>query len=291
MSEGEEKIEQGSAAVEPHPLEQLASISLDAADAANDSAEVAITAISKLDRVISITEESTSSLKRAPLILAAVILAVGVGLGVTVAIVFTRLAEKVESVNQSLSMLRETDEKVKEGLKDLSHLEENLKKFEGVAADTTQRAIVTLREQVKTDRLAAQQLEVRRINDMVASLRSSLGPGSRTAPVAPSSEQSKLESIERGVKALENERISALEKSLSRITAKLDEISKAVASNESKPVSNKAFSSSVEAQNKDLTAMKTEIAALRGEIISLKASFDRKPADPSASTLPSYRKP
>ena len=108
------------------PLEQLATISLDAADAANDSAEAAQVAISKLEFISSNVEDSLAGIRRTPLILAAMILGVGVALGVTIAVVMTRLSERVDGLNASIVAQKKLAEEVKEGLKNLSQLEANL---------------------------------------------------------------------------------------------------------------------------------------------------------------------
>jgi flagellar biosynthesis chaperone FliJ len=258
---------------EPSPLETLTSLVLDAADAANDSAQTASQAISKLTVAVESNRAATSAIRTAPAIFGAVTLGIGIVMALVVAISVTKINQQVDALRVTSDKQSAQFAKVEESLKELKSFEATLEKFKTIAEDTTQRAIVTLREQVKTDRLALQQLEVKRLNDTVKTLQ-----GATQAPVAK-------------VVDAESVRSAALAKGLAHIETRLDELAKV----QSKPPQEstaalRKSSDHLEAQAKDLRALQDEVARVRSDIASLRAAIERAPSQPQQG-IPNYRKP
>jgi DNA repair exonuclease SbcCD ATPase subunit len=273
MSEPATDILQTSPEREPSPLETLTSLVLDAADAANDSAQSASEAISKLTVAVESNRAATSAIRTAPAIFGAVTLGIGVIMALVVAISVTKINQEVEGLREAIGKQSAQFSKVEESLKELKGFEGTLEKFKTIAEDTTQRAIVTLREQVKTDRLALQQLEVKRLNETVKTIQ-----GATQAPVAK-------------VPDAESARAAALAKGLAHIEARLDELAKV----QSKPPQESAAalrksSDHLEAQSKDLRALQEEVTRVRADIASLRAAVERAPSLPQQG-IPAYRKP
>jgi len=74
--------EQAKAEETQNPLEQLTSLVLDAADAANDSAQSTQEAIGRLAQVVETNEETTRAVRNAPAIFGAIMLSVGIVMAV-----------------------------------------------------------------------------------------------------------------------------------------------------------------------------------------------------------------
>ena len=214
--EAKTKAAEDSAAAHS-PLETLTSLVLDAADAANDSAQSTQEAIKRLTQVVETNEATTRAVRNAPAIFGAIMMSVGIVMAVVVAMVFSKLNERATALDEAIAKQAEGLEKVERTLKDLALLESNLEKFQKIADDTTQRAVVTLREQVKTDRLALQQLEVRRLNEMLASLRGAVEAAPRPGPARQSEEVVRLAALEKAVARLESGKLGEVEKSIARL--------------------------------------------------------------------------
>lgn len=262
-----------------NPLEQLTSLVLDAADAANDSAQSTQEAISRLAEVVQTNEETTRAVRNAPAIFGAIMLSVGIVMAVVVAIVFSKVNEKAASLDVAIAAQNESIEQLDATLKELKLLEANLEKFKTIAEDTTQRAVVTLREQVKTDRVALQQLEVKRLNEMLASLRGAVATAPRALPARPDEMTTKvtaLEALEAGIKRIDT-RLAAMEKAGSPATGEGANAKRAVA----------VLS---DAQAKDMKAAVAELAQLKKEIATLRDLIERRNSE-LQSGVPSFRKP
>ena len=88
--------------VAANPLETLTSLVLDAADAANDSAQITQEAVSHLSQVVATNKETTKAVRNAPAIFGAIMLSVGIVMAVVVAMAFSRLdARRRHWVQQS----------------------------------------------------------------------------------------------------------------------------------------------------------------------------------------------
>ena len=262
-----------------NPLEQLTSLVLDAADAANDSAQYTQEAISRLAEVVQTNEETTRAVRNAPAIFGAIMLSVGIVMAVVVAIVFSKVNEKAASLDVAIAAQNESIEQLDATLKELKLLEANLEKFKTIAEDTTQRAVVILREQVKTDRVALQQLEVKRLNEMLASLRGAVATAPRALPARPDEMTTKvtaLEALEAGIKRIDT-RLAAMEKAGSPATGEGANAKRAVA----------VLS---DAQAKDMKAAVAELAQLKKEIATLRDLIERRNSE-LQSGVPSFRKP
>ena len=92
----------GEPAKADSPLETLTSLVLDAADAANDSAQSTQEAISRLSHVVDTNLDTTRALRTAPAIFGAVILSIGIAIAVVVAMVFSKLDERAAALNQAI---------------------------------------------------------------------------------------------------------------------------------------------------------------------------------------------
>jgi hypothetical protein len=262
------------------PLETLTSLVLDAADAANDSAQATHEAISRLSHVVETNLETTRAVRNAPAIFGAIMLSVGVVMAVVVAMVFSKLNERSAALDAAILVQAENLEKVEKTLKELSTLESNLEKFQTIANDTTQRAVVTLREQVKTDRLALQQLEVRRLNEMLASLRGAVAEAPRAGVARQSEESKRLAQLEKS--------LSGLESGIARIDARFAALEKQEGSGK-KPAKERAVAVLSDAQAKDLKATVAELARLKQEIASLRDLIERRGSE-LQSGVPAIRK-
>jgi len=266
-----------------NPLEQLTSLVLDAADAANDSAQSTQEAISRLAQIVQTNEETTRAIRNAPAIFGAIMLSVGIVMAVVVAIVFSKVNEKAASLEVAIAGQNESIEKVDTALKELKLLEANLAKFQTVAEDTTQRAVLTLREQVKTDRVALQQLEVRRLNDMLASLRGAVATAPRTSLPRPDETANKISAFEKSLADLE----SGIQRIDSRLASmeKADKPASTEASNTKRPVAVLS-----DAQAKDMKAAVAELTTLKKEIATLRDLIERRTSE-MQSGVPTFRKP
>ncbi len=262
------------------PLETLTSLVLDAADAANDSAQSTHEAISRLSHVVESNLETTRAVRNAPAIFGAIMLSVGVVMAVVVAMVFSKLNERAAALDAAILAQAENIEKVETTLKSLSTLESNLEKFQTIADDTTQRAVVTLREQVKTDRLALQQLEVRRLNEMLASLRGAVAEAPRSSASRQSEESRRLAQLEKSM--------SALESGISRIDARFAAMEKQGDGGKSSVARPVAVLSDTQA--KDLKTAVAELARLKQEIATLRDLIERRGSE-LQSGVPAIRKP
>jgi chromosome segregation ATPase len=278
-----------------NPLEQLTSLVLDAADAANDSAQSTQEAISRLAEVVQTNEETTRAVRNAPAIFGAIMLSVGIVMAVVVAIVFSKVNEKAASLDVAIAAQNESIERVDATLKELKLLEANLEKFKTIAEDTTQRAVVTLREQVKTDRIALQQLEVKRLNEMLASLRGAVATAPRALPARPDEMTTKVTALEKSLANLDSRltpaRLEALEAGIKRIDTRLAAMEKAGSPATGEGANAKrAVAVLSDAQAKDMKAAVAELAQLKKEIATLRDLIERRNSE-LQSGVPSFRKP
>lgn len=271
------------------PLAELTSLVLDAADAANDSAQSTHEAIARLTQVVEANERTTTAVRNAPAIFGAIMLGVGIALAVVVAIVFSNMQKRADSLEQVIAQQTAGLENVERTLKDLKLLEENLGKFENIATETTQRAVITLREQVKTDRLALQQLEVRRLNEMLDSLRGAVSTAGKV-PRVTSAETTvtsaelkqqgvKLDAVDAAIRKLDS-RLASIEKQLPR---------------ENQPGGQDRSKQRIvavlsEEQGKDIKSATAEVARLKSEIAALRELIERRGSE-LQSGVPVVRKP
>ncbi|MBM4192508.1 MAG: hypothetical protein FJ196_05580 [Gammaproteobacteria bacterium] len=250
----ENDVKAGEAAKADNPLETLTSLVLDAADAANDSAQMANEAISRLSRVVDANLDTTRVLRNAPAIFGAVILSIGIGVAVVVAMVFSKIDERAAALTQAITAQDKNLEKVSETVKTLSTLESDLKKFENIANDTTQRAVVTLREQVKADRLAIQELEARRLNEILASFRNAVSG----APPPSASREKSPSSVEAAIVRIDGRLAAIAERTSGEGAAK-------------RPIAVLS-----DAQAKDVRATAAEVGQLKQEIAGLRELIERR---------------
>lgn len=266
----EKDPKEGDAAKTASPLESLTSLVLDAADAANDSAQSTHEAITRLSHVVDANIDTNRTLRNAPAIFGAVILSIGIAVAVVIAMVFSKLDDRAVTLNQATIAQSESLEKMEKTLKALATLEADLKKYEKVAEDTTQRAIVTLREQVKADRLAIQELEVRRLNEILASFRGTV------AGVSPS--------------GASRQSAESLTTTIARIDGRLTAIEKSIAERSSGDSGGKRPVAVLsDAQTKDIKATAAEVVRLKQEIASLRELIEGRSSE-LQSGVPTIRK-
>ena len=254
------------------PLETLTSLVRDAADAANDSAQSTQEAISRLSHVVDTNLDTTRALRTAPAIFGAVILSIGIAIAVVVAMVFSKLDERAAALNQAIVDQSESLEKMEKTLKELSQLESNLQKFQKIADDTTQRAVVTLREQVKADRLAIQQLETRRLNEMLASFRGAVAGAPPPGSGRQSEEAKRLTALEKS--------LTGLEGAIARVDTRLAAMEKSVTARPgADPAAKRPVAVLSDAQAKDIKATTAEVSRLKQEIASLRELIERRTSE------------
>lgn len=301
MSDKEKSTESAaSAETQVSPLETLTSLVLDAADAANDSAQVTSEALTRLSRVVEINEETTKAVRNAPAILGAVILGIGIVLAVVIAVIFRDLSAKSDALVATMDNQAAQIEKLNQSIKDVAHFEEVLKKYETVAEDTTQRAMVVLREQTKADRAALIDLESRRLKEILGSARADAA--ARPAAIK-AEEAARAAIIERSLAKFNDVNAANLEKAISRIEARVNSVTvdKAIARldgriNELASAVNASRSSRAasvglsEAQGRELRKTAEDVATLRKEVGELRALLERKAPDMQAG-VPTFKKP
>ncbi|MFZ9993877.1 MAG: hypothetical protein ACO3IL_08215 [Steroidobacteraceae bacterium] len=261
---------EGSAAETPeaddspgeNPLATLTSLVLDAADAANDSAQSASDAIAKLSTVVEANESAVKAVRNAPAIFGAIMLSVGVVMAVVVAIVSTNVTSKSDELQAVVLKQAAQLEEVNKALKSLEMFGEELRKFENIAEDTTQRAIVTLREQIKADRAVMQEIEAKRLQDL---FRSVSGEGGRVAAA-----NAKARDEQTAQMGTVDQRLSKLEGQLSETLALL----------KARPAASSTRTTAVlsDAQAKDMRTTLAEVGALKQEVAALRASLERNSA-------------
>lgn len=245
-----------------NPLETLTSLVLDAADAANDSAQSASDAISKLSTVVEANESAVKAVRNAPAIFGAIMLSVGVVMAVVVAIVSTNVTGKSDELQGVVLKQAAQLEEVNKALKSLEMFGEELRKFENIAEDTTQRAVVTLREQIRADRAVMQEIEAKRLQDF---FRSVSGEGGR---VAAANAQARDEQAAR---------ITALEQRLGRLDSQMTE---AIGLLKARPAESASRTTAVlsDAQIKDMRTTLAEVNALKREVAALRGALERNSA-------------
>jgi|688.fasta_scaffold09168_5 archaellum component FlaC len=270
-----------------NPLETLTSLVLDAADAANDSAQTTQEAVSRLSQVVETNEQTTKAIRYAPAIFGAIMLSVGIVMAVVVAMAFSRLDARAQVLEAAVATQTEGIEKLQRTIKDLAVLGADLEKFKGVAEDTTQRAVITLREQVKADRIALQGLEARRINDLIASLRGGIAAGSQAGGGRQGDEPAKLERVLSQVEA----RLVALERSVAGVQGGLSRLETPAGNRPggSGAAARPAVAVLSDAQAKDIKATTAEVARLKTEIASLRELIERRTSE-LQSGVPAIRK-
>jgi len=279
----------GADKVDANPLETLTSLVLDAADAANDSAQATSDALSRLSRVVEANEETTKSVRNAPIILGAVILGIGVVLAVVIAIVFRDISAKSDALVAVMNNQAAQIEALEGSLKRVAQFEEVLKKYEKVAEDTTQRAMVVLREQTKADRTALIDLESRRLKEILGTAREDAA--ARPA-AARAEEAARAAVIERAVAKANETQNANLDKAVARLDARINELTVAVKG--IKPVTTSGGSTRAAAltnsQAQELKKTAQDVATLRKEIGELRALLEKKSPELQGG-VPAFRRP
>lgn len=260
-----------------NPMETLTSLVLDAADAANDSAQTTQEAVSRLSKVVETNEQTTKAVRNAPAIFGAIMLSVGIVMAVVVAMAFSRLDARAQALGAAIAAQTEGVEKLQQTIKELSLLRADLDKFKGVAEDTTQRAVITLREQVKADRIALQALEARRINELLASLRGGIAARSQTGAARQSADPGKLD---RALTQIES-RLAALEKSVAGVQGGISRLDGSAGNRagSSGAAAKPAVAVLSDAQTKDIKATTAEVTRLNTEIAALRELIERRTSE------------
>jgi len=278
----------GAEKAEVSPLETLNSLVLDAADAANDSAHVTSEALARLSRVVEANEETTKAVRNAPAILGAVILGIGIVLAIVIAIVFRDISAKSDALVAVMNNQAEQIEALEGSLKRVAQFEEVLKKYEKIADDTTQRAMVVLREQTKADRAAMIDLESRRLKEILGTAREDAA----ARPAAAKAEEAARAAVIERTIAKANEAQSAnLDKALERLDARINELMVAVKG--IKPPATAAGSNRAaaltDAQARELKKTAEDVATLRKEISELRSLLEKKSPELQGG-VPAFRK-
>ena len=278
----------GAEKAEVSPLETLTSLVLDAADAANDSAHVTSEALARLSRVVEANEETTKAVRNAPAILGAVILGIGIVLAIVIAIVFRDISAKSDALVAVMNNQAEQIEALEGSLKRVAQFEEVLKKYEKIADDTTQRAMVVLREQTKADRAAMIDLESRRLKEILGTAREDAA----ARPAAAKAEEAARAAVIERTIANANEAQSAnLDKAIARLDARINELMVAVKG--IKPPATAAGSNRAaaltDAQARELKKTAEDVATLRKEISELRSLLEKKSPELQGG-VPAFRK-
>jgi len=128
-----------------------------------------------------------------------------------------------------------------------------------------------------------QQLEVRRLNDMLASLRGAVATAPRTSLSRPDETANKISAFEKSLADLE----SGIQRIDSRLASmeKADKPASAEASNTKRPVAVLS-----DAQAKDMKAAVAELTTLKKEIATLRDLIERRTSE-MQSGVPTFRKP
>jgi len=278
----------GAEKAEVSPLETLTSLVLDAADAANDSAHVTSEALARLSRVVEANEETTKAVRNAPAILGAVILGIGIVLAIVIAIVFRDISAKSDALVAVMNNQAEQIEALEGSLKRVAQFEEVLKKYEKIADDTTQRAMVVLREQTKADRAAMIDLESRRLKEILGTAREDAA----ARPAAAKAEEAARAAVIERTIAKANEAQSAnLDKAIARLDARINELMVAVKG--IKPPATAAGSNRAAAltdtQARELKKTAEDVATLRKEISELRSLLEKKSPELQGG-VPAFRK-
>jgi hypothetical protein len=278
----------GAEKAEVSPLETLTSLVLDAADAANDSAQVTSEALARLSRVVEANEETTKAVRNAPAILGAVILGIGIVLAIVIAIVFRDISAKSDALVAVMNNQAEQIEALEGSLKRVAQFEEVLKKYEKIADDTTQRAMVVLREQTKADRAAMIDLESRRLKEILGTAREDAA----ARPAAAKAEEAARAAVIERTIAKANEAQSAnLDKAIARLDARINELMVAVKG--IKPPATAAGSNRAaaltDAQARELKKTAEDVATLRKEISELRSLLEKKSPELQGG-VPAFRK-
>jgi len=278
----------GAEKAEVSPLETLTSLVLDAADAANDSAHVTSEALARLSRVVEANEETTKAVRNAPAILGAVILGIGIVLAIVIAIVFRDISAKSDALVAVMNNQAEQIEALEGSLKRVAQFEEVLKKYEKIADDTTQRAMVVLREQTKADRAAMIDLESRRLKEILGTAREDAA----VRPAAAKAEEAARAAVIERTIAKANEAQSAnLDKAIARLDARINELMVAVKG--IKPPATAAGSNRAaaltDAQARELKKTAEDVATLRKEISELRSLLEKKSPELQGG-VPAFRK-
>jgi hypothetical protein len=266
----------------------LTSLVLDAADAANDSAHVTSEALARLSRVVEANEETTKAVRNAPAILGAVILGIGIVLAIVIAIVFRDISAKSDALVAVMNNQAEQIEALEGSLKRVAQFEEVLKKYEKIADDTTQRAMVVLREQTKADRAAMIDLESRRLKEILGTAREDAA----ARPAAAKAEEAARAAVIERTIAKANEAQSAnLDKAIARLDARINELMVAVKG--IKPPATAAGSNRAaaltDAQARELKKTAEDVATLRKEISELRSLLEKKSPELQGG-VPAFRK-
>ncbi len=278
----------GAEKAEVSPLETLTSLVLDAADAANDSAQVTSEALARLSRVVEANEETTKAVRNAPAILGAVILGIGIVLAIVIAIVFRDISAKSDALVAVMNNQAEQIEALEGSLKRVAQFEEVLKKYEKIADDTTQRAMVVLREQTKADRAAMIDLESRRLKEILGTAREDAA----ARPAAAKAEEAARAAVIERTIAKANEAQSAnRDKAIARLDARINELMVAVKG--IKPPATAAGSNRAaaltDAQARELKKTAEDVATLRKEISELRSLLEKKSPELQGG-VPAFRK-
>ncbi|MEY2721807.1 MAG: hypothetical protein RL597_1252, partial [Pseudomonadota bacterium] len=151
-----------------------------------------------------------------------------------------------------------------------------------IADDTTQRAVVTLREQVKADRLAIQQLETRRLNEMLASFRGAVAGAPPPGSGRQSEEAKRLTALEKS--------LTGLEGAIARVDTRLAAMEKSVTARPgADPAAKRPVAVLSDAQTKDIKATTAEVSRLKQEIASLREIIERRSSE-LQSGVPTIKK-
>jgi len=289
MSEEQKSLDQtGSDKSDTNPLETLTSLVLDAADAANDSAQVTSEALTRLSRVVEANEETSKAVRNAPAILGAVILGIGIVLAIVIALVFRDISAKSDALVAVMNNQAAQIAALEGSLKRVAEFEEVLKKYEKVADETTQRAMVVLREQTKADRAAMIDLESRRLKEILGTARADIA--ARPA-AAKAEEAARAAVIERSIARANEAQNATFEKSIARLDTRVNELMVAVKG--IKPAASAAGSTRAAAltdtQARELKKTAQDVATLRSEIAELRSMLEKKSPELQGG-VPAYRK-
>jgi transcriptional regulator of heat shock response len=238
--------------------------------------------------VVEANEETTKAVRNAPAILGAVILGIGIVLAIVIAIVFRDISAKSDALVAVMNNQAEQIEALEGSLKRVAQFEEVLKKYEKIADDTTQRAMVVLREQTKADRAAMIDLESRRLKEILGTAREDAA----ARPAAAKAEEAARAAVIERTIAKANEAQSAnLDKAIARLDARINELMVAVKG--IKPPATAAGSNRAaaltDAQARELKKTAEDVATLRKEMSELRSLLEKKSPELQGG-VPAFRK-
>lgn len=248
------------AAREISPLEQLTTLVLDAADAANETAQTSTESMAGLAKAVAELERAAESVRFSPAIAGTVTLAIGIIFAIGSGIVGYRMLQKIDSLDVALSTSEQRLARIDGTLRTLGTLEPTLERLEKLDDTVLDRALTTLREQIRNDRVELARADEEKLRKILAEARPVAATASPPASVRGGSE-SDIRSLQAGITRIESRNNSAAQ-SLLEMEKRLSQFAPRSGSEERAAVASESI--------------RVEIAALRAEVAELAVLLEQR---------------